>query len=106
MQRGPGAVPLAIYQLVKDCIYRGKAAATATLIRQQDVSMYTGTTTKKTFWAAKPGQTECLEVVLDGACGDKCGYVRCIETGDRWMTYGYTTLAPAGEIKQTVQYSR
>ncbi|HCF4080850.1 hypothetical protein [Pseudomonas aeruginosa] len=68
--------------------------------------MYTGTTTKKTFWAAKPGQTASLEVVLEGACGDKCGYVRCIETGDRWMTYGYTTLAPAGEIKQTVQYSR
>lgn len=106
MQRGLRAVPLALCQGMGDFNYRGKAAATSPLIRQQGVSMYTGTTTRKTFWAAKPGQTECLEVVLDGACGDKCGYVRCIETGERWMTYGYTTLAPAGEIKQTVQYSR
>lgn len=60
----------------------------------------------KSYWAIKPGQTDSVEVILEGLCGDKYGYVRCVETGERWMTYGYTTLAPAAEVNLTVQLSR
>lgn len=68
--------------------------------------MYSATTKVNTYWAAKPGQTETVEVIIEGKCGDKCGYVRCIETGTRWMSYGLTTLAPAGQVNMAVQLSR
>lgn len=60
----------------------------------------------KTFWAPKPGQQASVEVIAEGSCGDNCGYVRCIATGERWMTYGYKTLAPAAHVTMTVQLSR
>jgi len=68
--------------------------------------MYSGSKKVKTFWAAKPGQPSTVEVILEGPCGDKCGYVRSVESGERWMTYGYTTLAPADEVNMTFQLSR
>lgn len=68
--------------------------------------MYTGTKKVKTYWATTLDQNKTVEVILEGACGDKMGYVRCIETGERWATYGYTTLAPAGEVNMTVQLTR
>lgn len=68
--------------------------------------MIAGTKTLKTYWVDEAGGPTRREVILDGSCGDKCGYVRCIETGERWMTYGYTTLAQAGEVIMTYQLGR
>jgi len=72
----------------------------------EEHGMYSGSKKVKTFWAAKPGQSSTVEVILEGQCGDKCGYVRSVESGERWMTYGYTTLAPADEVNMTFQLSR
>lgn len=39
-------------------------------------TMIAGTKTLKTYWVDKEGESTRREVILDGSCGDKCGYVR------------------------------
>lgn len=68
--------------------------------------MYTGSKKLKTFWATRHGKPEQIEVTLEGSNGDNCGYVRSIETGETWMTYGYRTLPAAGEIIMKFEYVR
>lgn len=38
--------------------------------------------------------------------GTSAATCACIETGERWLTYGYTTLAPAGEVIMSYQLAR
>jgi hypothetical protein len=46
------------------------------------------------------------KVVLDGSAGDKFGYVKDIETGDVWSTYGYPqSLKQVGTVKFEYSYS-
>lgn len=60
----------------------------------------------KTFWVHKPNGVSPVECILEGACGDNCGYVCSVETGERWMTYGYRVLAPAGTITTVIHFER
>jgi hypothetical protein len=68
--------------------------------------MFQGCKMLKTYWAVKPGSDKPIEVVLEGKCGDRCGYVSCVETGDRWMTYGYPPPPTGNEVTLRYQYSR
>ena len=68
--------------------------------------MFSGVKKLKTYWASKPGSVEDQEVVLEGRCGDRCGYVSCVETGERWMTYGYPPPPTGNEVTLSFNFSR
>lgn len=66
--------------------------------------LFEGTKNVSTYWAASSIRGKYVLVIKEGRCGDNFGYIRDIETGDEWRTYGYDNLEFAGTVVMKYQF--